>query len=171
MRWNAFTLGFHCPNCSHSSNKLSLNSCLIRLKGFNNKNSTLSRVCSTWPSGTAVAWYTEGPEFASGRYFFSSLLFFSSFFFFFFSFSFHFRYNSFVMFLYIAHNFWLTNFLLRFTCRSPPPSPSRGPAIYVFLVLPSLNKVVHMYECSRFFRFDCKVMASAQFLANIIYAW
>ena len=37
------------------------------------------------------------------------------------------------MFLYIAHNFWLTNFLLRFTCRSPP-SPSRGPAIYVFLV-------------------------------------
>ena len=48
--------------------------------------------------------------------FFSFLFFF---FFFFFSFSFHFRYNSFVMFLYIAHNFWLTNFLLRFTCRSP----------------------------------------------------
>ena len=33
----------------------------------------------------------------------------------FFSFIFHFRYNSFVMFLYIAHNFWLTNFLLGFT--------------------------------------------------------
>ena len=41
-----------------------------------------------------------------GRIFFSSLLFFSSLvLFFFFSFSFHFRYNSFVMFLYIAHNF------------------------------------------------------------------
>ena len=48
--------------------------------------------------------------------FFSFLFFFFSFFF---SCSFHFRYNSFVMFLYIAHNFWLTNFLLRFTCRSP----------------------------------------------------
>ena len=49
-------------------------------------------------------------------HFFSFLFFFFSFFF---SFTFHFRYNSFVMFLYIAHNFWLTNFLLGFTCRSP----------------------------------------------------
>ena len=95
--------------------KISLNSCLIRLEGFNNKNSTL-RVCLTWPSGKAVARYTKGLEFESGRYLFV----FASFLcFFFFSFSFHFRYNSFVMFLYIAHNFWLTNFLLGFTCRCP----------------------------------------------------
>ena len=49
------------------------------------------------------------------RFLFSSFLLF----FFFFSCSFHFTYNSFVMFLYIAHNFRLTNFLLRFTCCSP----------------------------------------------------
>ena len=62
----------------------------------------------------------KGPSSNLGSTFFSSLLFFSFLFFsFFFSFSFHFRYNSFVMFLYIAHNFWLTNFLLGFTCRSP----------------------------------------------------
>ena len=76
-------------------------------------------VCSTWPSGRAFARFAEGPEFEFGQYIFlfTSFLFF--FFSFFFSFSFHFRYNSFVMFLYIAHNFWLTNFLLGFTCRSP----------------------------------------------------
>ena len=68
--------------------KISLNSCLIRLEGFNNKIST------------------DFPNL--GR---TSLLFFS--------FSFHFRHNSFVMFLYIAHNFWLTNFLLGFTYCSP----------------------------------------------------
>ena len=60
----------------------------------------------------------KGPSSNLGSTFFSLLLFFS-FLLFFFSFSFHFRYNSFVMFLYIAHNFWLTNFLLGFTCRSP----------------------------------------------------
>ena len=99
--------------------KISLNSCLIRLEGFNNKNSRNLRVCSTWSSGKAFARCTEGPEFEFGQYLFlfASFLFF--FFFFFFSFSFHFRYNSFVMFLYIAHNFWLTNFLLRFTCHFP----------------------------------------------------
>ena len=77
-------------------------------------------VCSTWPSGRAFARFAWGPEFEFGQYIFlfTSFLFFS-FFSFFFSFSFHFRYNSFVMFLYIAHNFWLTNFLLGFTCRSP----------------------------------------------------
>ena len=76
-------------------------------------------VCSTWPSGRAFARFAEGPEFEFGQYIFlfTSFLFF--FFSFFFSFSFHFRYNSFVMFLYIAHNFWLTNFLLGFTFRSP----------------------------------------------------
>ena len=115
--------------------KISLNSCLIRLKSFNNKNSITLRVCSTWPGGKAFARCTEGPEFQSGQYLFlfASFLFFSSFFFFLFSFSFHFRYNSFVMLLYMAHSFWLTNFLLRFTCRSLKSS-SRGPAIYVFLV-------------------------------------
>ena len=61
--------------------KISLNSCLIRLKGFNNKNSILWHVCSRWPSGKAVARSTEGPEFESGLYLFSSLLFFSFFFF------------------------------------------------------------------------------------------
>ena len=63
------------------------------------------RVCSTWSSGKAFARCTEGPEFEFGQYLFlfASFLFF--FFFLFFSFSFHFRYNSFVLFLYIAHNF------------------------------------------------------------------
>ena len=62
--------------------KISLNSCLIRLEGFNNKNSIISRVCSTWPSGKAFARCTEGPEFESGQYLFlfASFLFFSSFF-------------------------------------------------------------------------------------------
>ena len=59
----------------------------------------------------------KGPSSKLGSTFFLRF-----FFFFFFSCSFHFRYNSFVMFLYIAHNFWLTNFF------SPlylpfPPSP------------------------------------------------
>ena len=64
------------------------------------------RVCFTLSGAKAFARCTEGPEFESGQYFFSSLLFFSFLlFFFFFSCSFHFRYNSFVMFLYIAHNF------------------------------------------------------------------
>ena len=90
--------------------KISFNSCLIRFEGFNNKISTGLPVLSTWPSDKAFARCAEGPEFESGK---TPLLFF------FFSFSFHFRYNSFVMFLYIAHNFWLTNFLLGFTCCSP----------------------------------------------------
>ena len=62
--------------------KISLNSCLIRLEGFNNKNSTKPCVCSTWPSGKAFARSAEGPEFESGRCFFlfACFLFFSSFF-------------------------------------------------------------------------------------------
>ena len=99
--------------------KISLNSSLIRLEGFSNKNPRRLCGCSTWPNGKALTRCGEGPEFESGQYLFlfASFLFF--FFFLFFSFSFHFRYNSFVMFLYIAHNFWLTNFLLGFTCLSP----------------------------------------------------
>ena len=91
-------LGFHCPNSS-----LCLNSCLIRLEGFNDKISINVLVCSTWPSGKALARCAIGPEFDSGQ----NLILFASFllFFFFFSFSFNFRYNSFVMFLYIAFNF------------------------------------------------------------------
>ena len=105
--------------------KISLNSCLIRLEGFNNKNSRRLCGCSTWPSGKALARCGEGPEFESSQYLFlfASFLFFFFFFFLFFSFSFHFMYNSFVMSLYIAHNFWLTNFLLGFTCRSPQVLP------------------------------------------------
>ena len=70
---------------------------LIRLEGFNNKISPEVLACSTWPSGKAWARYVEGPEFHSACNFFSLR--------FFFSFSFHFRYNSFVMFLYIAYIF------------------------------------------------------------------
>ena len=85
--------------------KISLNSRFIRLEGFHNKISTYFPVCSTWPSGKAF-----GPvrRRSTDRFrvrpfslrFFSFLLFFL-----FLSFSFHFRYNSFVMFLYIAYNF------------------------------------------------------------------
>ena len=57
-------------------------------------------MCSTWPSGKALAWCVEGSEFDSGHNFFPFASFLFFFFFFFFSFSFHFRYNSFVMFLY-----------------------------------------------------------------------
>ena len=91
--------------------KISLNSCLIRLETFTNKTSTKFPTCSTLPSGKEFAWFAEGPEFKSGHY--------RAPFLFFFSFSFHFRYNSFVMFLYTTHNFWLTNFFLGFTCCSP----------------------------------------------------
>ena len=77
-----------------------------------------------------------------------SLRFFSFLFFlFFFSFSFHvvFILGTTVLYikllLYIDHNFWLTNFLLHLTCRSPP-SPSRGPAIYVFLVVRIIIRVI-----------------------------
>ena len=85
--------------------KISLNSRLIRLEGFNDKISTNARLCSTWPSGKTLTRCVGGPEFDSGYILFLFALFFSSFFFFFFSFSFHFRYNSFVKFLYIAYNF------------------------------------------------------------------
>ena len=82
--------------------KISLNSRLIRLEGFNNKISTNQLVCSTWTSGKASAQNIVGLGFDSRQnlFLFASFLFF--FFYFFFSFSFHFRYNSFVMFLYIA---------------------------------------------------------------------
>ena len=36
--------------------KISLNSCLIRLEGFNNKTSTELTMCPTWTSGKAFAW-------------------------------------------------------------------------------------------------------------------
>ena len=120
--------------------KISLNSGLIRLEGFNNKISKVLLMCSTCPSGKALALFVVGPEFDSGHNLlpYASLLFFSFFFFFSFSFSFHFRYNSFVMFLYIAYNFLIYQFsrlYLPFT-----RSPSRGAAIYVFLVNHGLIK-------------------------------
>ena len=94
--------------------KISLNSRLIRLEGFSNKISTKLSVCSRgvvvklWPGAFKVL------SSILGRIFFSSLLFFSSLvLFFFFSFSFYFRYNSFVMFLYIAYNFWIYKFSSR----------------------------------------------------------
>ena len=40
--------------------KISVNSCLIRLEGFNNNISPLSPVCSTWPIGKAFARCAEG---------------------------------------------------------------------------------------------------------------
>ena len=58
--------------------KISLNSCLIRLKGFNNKISLPFPVCSTWPGGKAFARCAEGPEIHSGQNL-DSFLFFSSF--------------------------------------------------------------------------------------------
>ena len=61
--------------------KISLNSRLIRLEGFNNKISTHQFVCSTWPSGKAAARFIEGPGFDSNcNLFLASFLFFSSFF-------------------------------------------------------------------------------------------
>ena len=62
--------------------KISLNSCLIRLEGFNNKNSATLRVCFTWPSGKGFARCTERREFKFEQYLFlfASFLFFSSFF-------------------------------------------------------------------------------------------
>ena len=94
-----------------------MNSRLIRLEGFNSNISTTLLMCSTWPSGKALALCVESPNFDSGhnRFLFASFLFLI--FFFFFSFSFHFKYNSFVMFLYTIFRF--TNFLLGFTCLSP----------------------------------------------------
>ena len=71
-------------------------------------------ICVGVPRGLMVRLWpgaAKGPSSNLASTFSSSLLFFS--------FSFHFRYNSFVMFLYIAHNFWLTNFLLGFTCLFP----------------------------------------------------
>ena len=109
-------VGFSLSKLQSFFRKISLNSCLIRLEGFNNKISPTLLECPTWPSGKAFARCAERPEFESGQNLASFLFFF---FLFFFSLSFHFRYNCFVMFLYIAHNFWLTNFLLSFTCCSP----------------------------------------------------
>ena len=62
--------------------KISLNSGLIRLEGFNNEISTILLLCSTCPSGKALARFVEVPEFDSGHNLspFASLLFFSSFF-------------------------------------------------------------------------------------------
>ena len=52
--------------------KISLNSRLIRLEGFNNKISTLLIVCSTWPSGKALACVSEVLSSIPGITFFSS---------------------------------------------------------------------------------------------------
>ena len=96
--------------------KISLNSRLIRLEGFNNKISANPGVCSTWPSGKPLTRCVRGPEFDSGHS--GSILFFLFFFFCFSSFSFHFRYNSFAMFYSLQ--FWdLQLFFLGFICRSP----------------------------------------------------
>ena len=87
--------------------KISLNSRLITLEGFNNKISTNFPVCSTWPILVVKLWpgASKVQRSITGQniFLFASFLFF--FFFLFLSFSFHFRYNSFVMFLYIAYNF------------------------------------------------------------------
>ena len=115
--------------------KISLNSCLIRLEGFNNKNSQNLRVCSTWPSGKAVARYTEGPEYGSaGQY----LFLFASFllFFFFFSFSFHFCYVSIYSSQFLVDKFSSPLYL------PFPPSPSRGPTIYVCLVMLQFSTIL-----------------------------
>ena len=124
--------------------KISLNSCLIGLdqlytgraggssmgKGFNNIFSTIFPVCSL---GLVVTIWTSTSKFPSsitGRTYFSSLLFFS----------FSFRW---VFFLVIAVLFCFfispkivrfINFLLYCLILSFPLSPSRGPAIYTFLV-------------------------------------
>ena len=57
--------------------KISLNSPLIRLEGFNNKISTNLLACFTWRSGKALARCVKDPEFISEHNFFSSLLLFS----------------------------------------------------------------------------------------------
>ena len=46
--------------------KISMNSRLIRLEGFNNNISTIFLVCSTWPGGKALPRSVESPEFDSG---------------------------------------------------------------------------------------------------------
>ena len=115
--------------------KISLNSRLIRFEALIIKFWRISLcvprglVVKLWPGGSKVE------RSIPSKTFFSSLFLFSSFFFFFLflSFSFHFRYNSFVMFLNIAYNCYIYKFSSRLY--SPfPRSPSRGPAIYVFLV-------------------------------------
>ena len=75
-------VGFSLSKLQSFFGKISLNSCLIKLEGFNNKISTCRLVRSTWPSGKALARCVEGPEFTSGHnlFLFASFLFFSSFF-------------------------------------------------------------------------------------------
>ena len=65
--------------------KISLNSRLIRLQGFNNKISTIYLVYSARPSGKALARCFKGPKIDSGLNVFllASFLFFFFFFFFF----------------------------------------------------------------------------------------
>ena len=64
--------------------KMSLNSRLMRLEGFNNKISTIILECSTWPSGKALIQCVDSPEFESENnlflfaFFFSFLLLFLS---------------------------------------------------------------------------------------------
>ena len=112
--------------------KISLNSRLISLEGFNSNIATNQSVCPTWPSGKASARYIEGPGFDSRHnlFLFASFLFFSSFF------TFSFR-LVFILGITVLLFFFMFLLYLPF-----PPSPSRGPAIYVFLVLSCLDSVV-----------------------------
>ena len=139
MRWNAFTLGLHRQNSSHSSEKY-LNILRIRV---NRARSTLYRarwpnvegkalqlnvilwyaMHITWCSGNEMAWRAEGP----GLYSEWNLFLFSSSFFFSFSFTFCLllSYCSFALYLYIAKFFKFINFLpycfisLSTSCCSP----------------------------------------------------
>ena len=101
--------------------KISLNSRLIRLEGFNNKIETYQSVCSTWPSGKALARYIASPEFDARHnlFLFASFLFFSSFF----TFSFRLVFILGItvllcLYIYSLKFLDLQNFFS--TCRSPP---------------------------------------------------
>ena len=93
---------------------------LVRLEGFNNKISTILSVCSTWPSGKALACVSEVLSSIPGITFFSSLLF-SSFRLFFFSASFPLVLilGITVLLCFYSLQFLDLHFFLGFTCRSP----------------------------------------------------
>ena len=90
-----------------------------------------ARVCSTWPSGKASAQYTECPWFDSRHNLFVSFLLFSSCFTFSFRLVFILGITVLLCFYMQLKIFRFTNFLLYLPF---PASPSRGPAIYVYLV-------------------------------------
>ena len=87
---------------------------------------------NVWPDGIDVGRRGEGPEFESGRTFFSSLIFFF-FLFFFVKISSQLLQFCFVS-LYSLKFFRFINFLLYCLILPSPRSPSQGPAIYVLLV-------------------------------------